>query len=61
MSSSLFPMNQMDQKQNNGNGVSQVNDYLERTGQTPEQAVRNICRERGIDVDQLLRMIKNMT
>lgn len=61
MSSSLFPMNQMDQKQNNGNGVSQVNDYLERTGQTPEQAVRNICRERGIDVDQFLRMIKNMT
>ena len=41
--------------------MKQVNDYLQKTGQTPEQAVRNICKERGIDVNQLLQMVKNMT
>ena len=41
--------------------MKQVNDYLQRTNQTPEQAVRNICKERGINVEQLLQMVKNMT
>lgn len=64
MSSSLFQTNQNPARNNqqmNSNGMKQVNDYLQRTGQTPEQAVRSICKERGIDVEQLLQMVKNMT
>lgn len=64
MSSSLFQPNQNPTRNNqqmNNNGMKQVNDYLQKTGQTPEQAVRNICKERGIDVNQLLQMVKNMT
>lgn len=63
MSSSLFQTDQNQMRNipmNNDSGMKQVNDYLHKTGQTPEQAVRNICKERGIDVDQFLRMIKTM-
>ena len=60
MSSSLFQQNQ-NQRSQQTNNMKQVNDYLQKTGQTPEQAVRNICKERGIDVNQLLQMVKNMT
>ena len=64
MSSSLFQQNQnpiRNSQPMNSNGMKQVNDYLQKTGQTPEQAVRNICKERGINVEQLLQMVKNMT
>lgn len=64
MSSSLFQTSQNPARNNqqmNSNGMKQVNDYLQRTGQTPEQAVRSICKERGINVEQLLQMVKNMT
>lgn len=64
MSSSLFQQNQnptRNRQPMNNNGMKRVNDYLQQTGQTPEQAVRNICKERGIDVNQLLQMVKNMT
>lgn len=63
MSSSLF-QNQNQPRTNsltNNPNMKQVNDYLQRTNQTPEQAVRNICKERGINVEQLLQMVKNMT
>ena len=62
MSSSLFQnQNPVRNPQMNNDGMKQVNDFLQKTGQTPEQAVRSICKERGIDVNQLLQMVKNMT
>ena len=43
------------------NNIGQVNgivSMLSQKGLNPEQAVRSICKERGIDVDEFMKSIQ---
>lgn len=43
-----------------GPQMGQVMNMLSSNGASPEQMVRRICRERGIDVDEFLSNLKNI-
>lgn len=43
---------------NNMNQVKGIMSMLSGKGMNPEQAVRRICKERGIDVDQFMSQLK---
>lgn len=43
-----------------GPQMRQVLNMLSSNGASPEQMVRRICRERGIDVDEFLSNLKNI-
>ena len=43
---------------NNLNQVKGIMNMLSGKGMNPEQAVRNICKQRGINVDQFMSMLK---
>lgn len=71
MASSLFkrqknPQNNINQNVINQaksmmNNLSQMNgimSMLSGKGMNPEQAVRSICKERGIDVDEFMNSLK---
>ena len=40
--------------------MGQVMNMLSSNGASPEQMVRRMCRERGIDVDEFLNNLKNI-
>lgn len=40
--------------------MGQVMNMLSSNGASPEQMVRRICREQGIDVDEFLSNLKNI-
>lgn len=51
----------IEQAKNIMNNLGQVNgivSMLSRKGLNPEQAVRSICKERGIDVDEFMKSIQ---
>lgn len=53
--------NVIEQAKNIMNNLGQVNgivSMLSRKGLNPEQAVRSICKERGIDVDEFMKSIQ---
>lgn len=71
MASSLFkgqknPQNNINQNvinqaKNMMNNLGQMNSImsmLSGKGMNPEQAVRSICKERGIDVDEFMNSLK---
>lgn len=41
--------------------MGKVLNMLSSNGASPEQMVRRICRERGIDVDEFLSNLKNIS
>lgn len=43
---------------NNVGQVKQIMGMLGGKGLNPEQAVRNICKQRGIDVDEFMAQLK---
>ena len=43
-----------------GPQMGKVLNMLSSNGASPEQMVRRICRERGIDVDEFLSNLKNI-
>nr|DAT78189.1 MAG TPA: Raf-like Ras-binding domain [Caudoviricetes sp.] len=43
---------------NNMNQVRGIMSMLSGKGMSPEQAVRSICQQRGINVDEFMSMIK---
>lgn len=43
---------------NNLNQVKGIMSLLSGKGMNPEQAVRNICQQRGINVDEFMSMLK---
>ena len=43
---------------NNLNQVRGIMGMLSEKGMNPEQAVRSICKERGIDVDSFMSQLK---
>ena len=43
---------------NNLNQVRGIMGMLNEKGINPEQAVRNICKQRGIDVDEFMSQLK---
>lgn len=43
---------------NNLNQVKGIMSMLSGKGMNPEQAVRNICQQRGINVDEFMSMLK---
>lgn len=57
MSSTLFKNNQQINKkpQINPQQMQMINNFLKGKNMTPEQAVRSICQQRGIDVDDFMR------
>lgn len=70
MASSLFkgqnPLNQINPQMinqarammNNMNQVRGIMSMLNGKGMNPEQAVRSICQQRGINVDEFMSMLK---
>ena len=51
----------IEQAKNIMNNLGQVNgivSMLSQKGLNPEQAVRSICKERGIDVDEFMKSIQ---
>lgn len=51
----------IEQAKNIMNNIGQVNgivSMLYHKGLNPEQAVRSICKERGIDVDEFMKSIQ---
>ena len=38
--------------------ISMIKNMLSGKGITPEQAVRSICKQNGIDVDEFMSMLK---
>lgn len=51
----------IEQAKNIMNNIGQVNgivSMLSQKGLNPEQAVRSICKERGIDVDEFMKSIQ---
>ena len=53
--------NVIEQAKNIMNNLGQVNgivSILSQKGLNPEQAVRSICKERGIDVDEFMKSIQ---
>lgn len=51
----------IEQAKNIMNNLGQVNgiiSMLSKKGLNPEQAVRSICKERGIDVDEFMKSIQ---
>lgn len=53
--------NVIEQAKNIMNNIGQVNgiiSMLSQKGLNPEQAVRSICKERGIDVDEFMKSIQ---
>lgn len=53
--------NVIEQAKNIMNNLGQVNgivSMLSQKGLNPEQAVRSICKERGIDVDEFMKSIQ---
>lgn len=51
-------INQAKAMMNNLNQVKGIMRMLNVKGMNPEQAVRNICRQRGIDVDEFMSQLK---
>ena len=70
MASSLFPgqnqtsqinpqvINQAKSIMENMNQIRGIMGMLNGKGMNPEQAVRSICKERGIDVDSFMSQLK---
>ena len=53
--------NVIEQAKNIMNNLGQVNgiiSMLSQKGLNPEQAVRSICKQRGIDVDEFMKSIQ---
>lgn len=53
--------NVIEQAKNIMNNIGKVNGIvymLSKKGLNPEQAVRSICKERGIDVDEFMKSIQ---
>lgn len=48
------------QAMRDGPQMGKVLNMLSSNGASPEQMVRRICRERGIDVDEFLSNLKNI-
>lgn len=58
MSSSLFQQNQASQSLPVNNQQMQMAlNFLKRNGMTAEQAVKTICQQRGINVDEFMKSI----
>lgn len=53
MSSSLFNQPNQNQQQ-----IEMIKNLLQKNGMSAEQMVRNICKERNINLDELLRQMK---
>lgn len=51
-------INQAKAMMNNINQVRGIMGMLNGKGINPEQAVRNICKRRGIDVDEFMSQLK---
>ena len=51
-------INQAKAMMNNLNQVRGIMGMLSGKGINPEQAVRSICKERGIDVDEFMSQLK---
>ena len=51
-------INQAKAMMNNLNQVKGIMNMLSGKGMNPEQAVRSICKERGIDVDSFMSQLK---
>lgn len=70
MASSLFqnqnPLNQINSQvlnkaksmMNNMGEVKNIMSMLQGKGMNAEQMVRNICKQQGIDVDELMKLLK---
>ena len=70
MASSLFPgqnqtsqinpqvISQAKSMMKNMNQIRGIMSMLSGKGMNPEQAVRSICKERGIDVDEFMSKLK---
>ena len=51
-------INQAKAMMNNLNQVKGIMRMLNGKGMNPEQAVRNICKQRGINVDEFISQLK---
>ena len=51
-------INQAKAMMNNLNQVKGIVNILNGKGLNPEQAVRNICKQRGINVDEFMSQLK---
>lgn len=51
-------INQAKAMMNNVNQVKGIMNMLNGKGLNPEQAVRNICQQRGINVDEFMSQLK---
>ena len=51
-------INQAKAMMNNLNQVKGIMNMLSGKGMNPEQAVRNICKQRGINVDEFMSQLK---
>lgn len=51
-------INQAKAMMNNVNQVKGIMSMLNGKGLNPEQAVRNICQQRGINVDEFMSQLK---
>ena len=51
-------INQAKAMMNNLNQVKGIMNMLSGEGMNPEQAVRNICKQRGINVDEFMSQLK---
>ena len=51
-------INQAKAMMNNLNQVKGIMRMLNGKGMNPEQAVRNICKQRGINVDEFMSQLK---
>lgn len=51
-------INQAKSMMNNLNQVKGIMGMLSGKGMNPEQAVRSICQQRGINVDEFMSMLK---
>nr|DAQ56507.1 MAG TPA: hypothetical protein [Caudoviricetes sp.] len=51
-------INQAKAMMNNLNQVKGIMNMLSGEGLNPEQAVRNICQQRGINVDEFMSQLK---
>ena len=51
-------INQAKAMMNNMNQIKGIMSMLSGEGMNPEQAVRNICKQRGINVDEFMSQLK---
>lgn len=58
MASSIFRNQQNKQIDMNDSRMQFIKQFLNAQNLTPEQAVRKICRERGIDVESFIKSIQ---